>query len=469
MRRSDIAPILVVAAVACAGCDDEVDIIGECTLGEMKRVTEEPLLPSVGLLDGRVLLSVSYDVPAEYLTLRRSEWQGLWLDQELEPASEPLWLGSGLIGAARARWLRHDGALVAHTWSRPEPPPPWSEDTISLWTVTPPPDARAEALPIEIDIPPAPEDNPGVNGLGLGVLHQPGAETALPGAASPAGVAGVVAAIPPECGERLATYYRLHWFSGMQPQAEPIQWGDDRCELYDYDRAVESPWLFEGLDGRPSILFRGGADGRVHLLRLNEDFTIRDGPRRVGGTHVTTTDDGFQPRAVSVPGGRVLFFERISGGNDCHMLRIMNADGTCVEDTPWQLPCMSVGRYRADRPIVTGYLELVAVPGGAVVVWGEHTNPGSLRITSDIDYREGIYAALLTPEGRRGSAIVEITDDAATFLEPVPRTEILGPFPVKPRPSVAVEDDALVVAWPDRREHAPGVYVRKLTCTVDGH
>jgi len=462
---------LVVVAGLLVGCGSDVDIIGECTVGEAARVTDEPHLPSVGLLDGRVFVSIAYDIPSGDPTVARSEWEGFWLDERLAPTGERLWLGSGLISAVRTRWLAGDDALHAHIWTRPEPPEPWSEGTVSLWRVTPPPSASAESIPVGIEIPPPPDDNPAINGFGLGGFYfPPGAEIVFPAVATPRGAAGMIVAIPPECMERLANYYRLHWFSTSQPSATAIRWGADGCELHDSDRQVSAPWLFRDREGHPSVLFRAGAadDGRVRLLRLNDDFTIRDGPRVVGGTTVTTTDDGYQPRAVAVPGGSVLFFERISGGNRCHTLRIMNADGTCAEDAPWQLPCMKDGPYRSDRDIVTSYLELVAVPGGAVAVWGEHTNPRSVRITSDIPYREGIYAALLTPEGQRGSSVVEVTDEAATFLEPIPRTETTGPSEVRPVPSVAVEGDELVVAWPDRRVDAPGVYVRRLTCTVDG-
>ncbi len=465
MCPSEVGAAVLVALALSAGCDDGVDIIGECTLEDVRRVTEEPALPSVGLLDGRVFVSVAAEVPAEDPTVRRSEWEGLWLDGDLEPASERLWLGSGLIGAVRTRWLRHGDALVAHIWSRPDPPPPWSEDRISLWTVTPPPRATAEALPIRIEVPP-PDDDPAIGALSLGFLHHPDGELVFPAAEAAGTVVGAVAAIPPACNERLASNLRLHAFALNRTDAFPVTWAE---QCGDRDLIIEAPWLFSNADGGLSMLYRAGSDGPLRLLRLDEDLSIRDGPRRVGGTHVTTTDDGFQPRAVAVPGGKVLFFERISSNNCCHVLRIMNADGTCAEDAPWQLPCMRDGPFRGcGRDIITGYLELVRVPGGAVVVWGEHTNPHELWVTADIDYREGIYAALLTPEGRRGSAVVEITDEEATFLDPVPRTETLGPYPVKPRPSVAAEGDSLVVAWPDRRADAPGVYVRRLTCTVHG-
>jgi len=471
MRRSETALALALAALGLAACDDGIDIIGECTVGDVRRVTDVPLEPSVGLLDGRVFVSLSAEVPAEDLTVRRSEHYGLWLDEELEAASELLWLGSGLHSASRALWLRHEGALVAHIWSRPEPPPPWSEETISLWTVTLPPEAQAAARPIHLEVPPPVEGDPSIRAFGMGVLFQPAEEQLFPAAATASDVVGTLVAAPLACGERYGNYDRLHLFSLEQTTAFPVLWGDAACEgeLYDFSMAVATPWLYAGGDGRLSVLFRAGAadDGHVRLLRLNDDLTIRDGPRVVGGVDLSSSGiDGFQPRAVAVPGGRVLFLERISGGNDCHVLRIMNEDGECAEDAPWQLPCYGDGGRYGDRDLITGYLELVSVPGGAVVVWGQHTNPHELRVHAGIDYREGIYATLLTPEGRRGSAIVEVTDPGATALPFAPRPGILGPYPVKPIPSAASEGDDLVVAWPDRREHAPGVYLRRLTCTV---
>lgn len=208
------------------------------------------------------------------------------------------------------------------------------------------------------------------------------------------------------------------------------------------------------------LFFRTEDWGRLYYTRLDvslqplADPVIVDRVEQVDGP-------GFQPRAVAVPGGRVLFLAlRVIDGsngdaNYCFALRVMNEDGSRPHDAPWQLPCLD-----PSQPWKTWSMDLMPVPGGAVLVWTQRSKTGYVQPGDD--YEEGIYAVLLTPEGKRGSEVIEVTDADATalpdFVEPATLDWTIGS---------AGEGNDFAVAWsPDTRPSAPGMYVRRFRCQV---
>ncbi len=56
----------------------------------------------------------------------------------------------------------------------------------------------------------------------------------------------------------------------------------------------------------------------------------------------------------------------------------------------------------------------------------------------------------------------------ATALADVPRTDTQGPWPADFELMAASEGEDVVVVWDDARASAPGVYARRLRCTVNG-
>jgi hypothetical protein len=74
---------------------------------------------------------------------------------------------------------------------------------------------------------------------------------------------------------------------------------------------------------------------------------------------------------------------------------------------------------------------------------------------------------MLTSEGRRGSQIVEVTDDDATALPPWPRTPDDGPYPRDFLVYAANDGSDLTIVWGDARSSAPGFYGRRVRCTSD--
>ena len=87
------------------------------------------------------------------------------------------------------------------------------------------------------------------------------------------------------------------------------------------------------------------------------------------------------------------------------------------------------------------------------------------HVTADTPWEEGIYLTLLTPEGRRGSPIVEVTPPESTMLGPIPpRTADDGPFPGDYLVQMAQDGDETVIAWFDRRADAPGMWAARYRC-----
>ena len=234
-----------------------------------------------------------------------------------------------------------------------------------------------------------------------------------------------------------------------------------------------SPWLF-AIDGiEVGLLYRHAAveDHDVRYVRLGGDGTPRSTSRIVGGgTNAAVSSDrgGFQPRAVRVA-GHVLFTERRGSDSGCYTIRVMDLDGRNAEDAPWQLPCAADGGY-ADGPVITWIHQLVSVPGAAVIVWYERTNVSGGIITDPASYREGLFAVMLTEDGKRGSAMMRLTtpDFTAAGLDAAGTRVTANDTDVQ----VAADGNNVFATWIDRRApDAPsppaGYHARMVRCVVD--
>jgi hypothetical protein len=251
-------------------------------------------------------------------------------------------------------------------------------------------------------------------------------------------------------------------------------------------------------DGTVALMYREGAEhlggGAVVLARVDPATHRPLGPPVRVGSDASGyyLDGGFQVSAVTVAGGGVLFFERAqachyhygpdckddglewfpSNYNDCSILRHAGQDGSRPRHAAWQLPCLRLSNSEVFYEVMrTNRRFLGKLPRGrAVAVWNERNRYGLLTyvqlVTRDTPWREGIYLAMVTEDGLRGSEVVRVTDDEATALPPRPeRTETYGPFPADFDLDIATEGDRVFVAWQDRRRHAPGIYGRLFRCT----
>jgi len=155
------------------------------------------------------------------------------------------------------------------------------------------------------------------------------------------------------------------------------------------------------------------------------------------------------------------------------VLRRIDFDGHGGDKTPWQLPCLA-GRdgytysnldfWTAPIEIRTLGLDLDSAHEVAALVWGEH-NVLHTPVTSEVEYDEGIYLALLNERGQRISERIEVTPRESTALANIPRTLTDGPQQREYQEVEAfVEGESIYVVWSDLRADAPGRYIRRFSC-----
>src|SRR5689334_2231902 len=95
---------------------------------------------------------------------------------------------------------------------------------------------------------------------------------------------------------------------------------------------------------------------------------------------------------------------------------MFDADGSNAEDTDYQFPSLDCfAEMEAGCPL-TSWVDLVESPQGAFVVWEQHSFVPTRNVPPEADWEEGIYAALITNDGERGSNVVRITVDESTAL-----------------------------------------------------
>ncbi|MCZ7687313.1 MAG: hypothetical protein M5U28_54680 [Sandaracinaceae bacterium] len=407
---------------------------------------------AVGLLDEHTL--VEWMRPGEeHLVVPTIQW----LDSDLRPAGAPVELGLGY--RIPSQWVREGNALLAQVWATPTFDIEVRDDQwVHLWRAARPP-GLPSSEPVAVDATMTPDRLYAAIYLGLPNVQE-GYQGRLPLAAGVAGTLATVGVGGPQCGTE--SVLRLHGFRADFPMARTLSL-EEPCDIYSL--APSNPWLFN-LGPDIGLAFRRGSaveGGLVHYARLAGDGMVVSDPVEVGGLPPhSSVDGGNQPRAVAFD-GRVLFTERRGSENTCHAIRVMNDDGSGAADAPWQLPCYGWSELqRVPQRRVTASVELVAVPGGALLVWTEHSFIGSTYITRDYPWDEGVYAVLLDRDGRRGSEVFRVTDSEATALSPVERTEDYGPVLRELTIAAAAEDDHVAVAWYDRRSGAEGIYVRRL-------
>jgi hypothetical protein len=240
--------------------------------------------------------------------------------------------------------------------------------------------------------------------------------------------------------------------------------------LHDYPNNLA---LVRGAGGMIGMLFRQGecsTCGNVHYVLTDEAGNTMLPPVQVGPVvDPVEADVGWDLHGVTLgdPGG-VLYRERTNGDVGyltCYRMRTFHGDGRDATDTPFQIGC-----FRQQDHFVTRSMDLVELSSGdAVVIWGERTAYGGTAnleqtITSSTPWSEGIFMAMVTPSGRRGSDIVRVTPPGATMIGGAPRTASTGPFPQDFAVRATSEGDHVVVTWTDTRPDAPGIYARSYHC-----
>lgn len=468
---------LAVVMLYPAACADQQDvrIIGQCrVVNDAARLVESgadtwPVGATVVRFDG--LMLVSWDEMSARGLAALPPWasrRARWFDSSMAALTEPQDLGRTYDGY-RTLWVPVGAELVGQVWTDPtnadRTPRPPMEEMVAVVHASPPPSATFARTPVDYEAAPRSCEDCANASLGAGAGDGP-----LPIVAGSDGLIGAFVGPPRACPSGVSNYNRPFAFD-RNLRAQVVRWYDPACPadaLTDNGLLTSTnPWLVATVGGTAMLFRLGGPGGdgfagALAFLRL--DGLAPDAPpRRVGSPETTDTEDGYLPRAVAVPGRKILFTERRSARNACHRIRVMNDDGTDARDGPWQLPCTE----RADTPLVVRDVELLSVPGGAVLVWAQHSGGASPLILPGAPFEESVRAVLLTPEGERGSEVLQVTDPAATtyvLLDGDPYA-IPGYF----LPHAASSGAQVTVVWQGdvRVPDAPAIYGRTIECVVD--
>lgn len=271
-------------------------------------------------------------------------------------------------------------------------------------------------------------------------------------------------------------------------------WGDDPCNVgspaYD-SREAHDATLVPLADGGLGVFHRLGETvlyGRLHYSRVGPDLRMLDlPPVLVGSTTLHyPVPGGYQARAAQLGSGSILFTERNeeSDLNVCSNLRLVEPDGENPRHAPWQMRCYLPPGSRPTIRNPTGtpspfYSDWIAVEplanGHAALAYGERTNfPFGLeyvtRLTSDVEWEEGVLLTTIDERGRRASEIVRVSAPEPTSVTGVEieRTATTGPYPGDFHVQAVTEGNVVVVVWRDLRPDAPGYYGRRYRCTSTG-
>jgi hypothetical protein len=467
-RRGSSGWVLVVLALAAAGAAGcgagDVDIIGRCEVvtDRVRPLDERPgvipppeFAPSVGLLDGQAWVSWMEWEGTDFLDSEALNIWGRWYDPAWAPLGPAEYLGKALRRdnpTYRTQWVRFGGELVGQAWLDPEGDEPFlPTERVHRVRVQPPGDGAPLLERIHV---PVSDACPECGLLGLGELtYSTSPEHGLlPSALGIDSVWMALTASAAMCGyadpSLAAGFLRLHLVRGTDVgTAEPLLVGQDFCDLYAH--SVGNAFLVPLSSGSLGILYTSG--GVLHYAGL----TATGMPTTAGsvaGTRIRNSGGGFQPRGVAVPGGRVLFTERRDPGGFCHALRIMREDGSGARDAPWQLPCIRTADGERSTDTRSSSMALVPIPGGAVLVWGQQQFYGEIE-----PEEAGVFAVMLTPEGKRGSEVVMLTEPSGVSGGP---ELIVG--------ADAEGNDIAAVWWDSRTLADVGVHARRLRCVVDG-
>jgi len=468
---------LLAALLALSACSGDADIIGRCEAltepqlflsGDNGGLGEVWWSPSVGLIGDHVWVT--------YVQMIDGKWLGLgrWYDTStLVPTSEPVRLGTVDIWELQ-NWVRDGDALVGQVWADPAEEAITSDDgLVHLWRVTPPPMSTAVGNRVALTTY-DPADDPFLlpgrwRTIDLSVFENAGFQGAIPIVATASGPLGALGAMAPCPGARFGGI-SVHVF-GADLTAHRLPFPSELCEI----GGAGVPWLFPLSANEVGLLYRhGGADDHeVRFVRLAADGTPTSMPRVVGGgENVAVAGEyaGFQPRGVRVR-QHILFTERRGATGQCYTVRLTDLDGDDAEDAPWQLPCADDGGS-AWGPVVTWIHQLVAVPGAAVLVWQERSNvSASGEIISDpSSYHEGVFAVMLTEDGKRGSAVMTLTTPEFTAAEG--NSDGTPIFAGDTDVQVAADGNNIFATWIDTRvASAPGppagYHARSFRCIVD--
>jgi len=441
----------------------------------LRETAGDPGRWSIGLVNEQLLFAyVSWSGAAEDPAIARAQWFGA----SLAPITEDFWLGNSRA-LPPFELAAHDGALWAQIWAERVDMLSPVRRSISAWRLVPgtiEPERFTPMLPItagldrRLDLTPA--------DIGASTVTA-GVDGRAPAALAFGRVVFALNAWPSACSTDTAIFRAILFDQaiGVADLNAP-----DSCMVDDGSSDVHNHRLVPLRDGGLGVFFRRGAgigQGFLHYSRVGPDLALLDSPpiRVDWTTYAWNLPGGFQPQAVALGSGRLLFTNRDpeSGYNLCQELRLVEPDGRSPRDAPYQLRCRAeAGALQRGERSQTVSQWVVVQPlafGHAVIAYGERPNhdpaPFTRRVTSSVNWEEGVFLHTIDDEGRRASDIIRVTPPESTALltPSTPFTLDSGPIPGDYEVQAITEGDDVVVAWRDTRPDAPGYYARRFRCT----
>ena len=410
--------LCLLAATLLVACSD-TDIVGRLeplTPATSIELPSDEAIASIGLIGDRTLVMtyrVAHAPPAGWEHDEIHELFAHWLDAELQPSGEPIFLGWTSLPpqALGTRWVEIDGALVAMVAATLDDDGalPNDDELVHVWTIAPGGEPVVE--PVDLGVRPTREGG-GAWTVG-GSTHWAFTEAQLPAVSVGGQFQAVVVGRHDDCWDDVwhgRLFRTVHDGTGWRGRM--LETGAEPCDGVASD-LVEVPSAVALPDGTLGVLYRSGdsRQGLVRWGRFGLDGTPLAEPRVVGRED---PGNGFgnQSPGAAFPNGRVLFAERLSRIPECRRLRLIDADYQQVSDAPWQPACVHEqqrDRFGADVARRQNlYIELLAMGDHAVLATTELPNPA----WEGTNEAGGVIAMLLTRDGRRGSDIVLLSGEA---------------------------------------------------------
>jgi len=470
----------VVVGLALGCTPDPVLVSDQCV------ATTEPILLrtsagfpgrwSMGMLEGQLIFSYTTSSGLEGDPV---EARAQWFDQDLQPVTDDFALAAG-TAMPPFEWLTFDGAVWAQIWGEEDAGAvsPLREQ-VSIWRLLP---RSTHAVRTEVALPVTRAfDGSDLTPIDIGATSvTAGADGRAPAAVGHGAPTFVLSGIPRTCpGPPVANFSRLIVFDEGANAVDLS--GEEACAL-DGTVWAHNMRLVSLHDGGLGVLFRLGisiGQGYIYYSRIGPDLTLLDTPpiRVDWTTYAWNIPGGFQPQAVALGSGTLLFTNRDpeSSYNVCQELRLVEPDGSSPRDAPYQMPCRNAHGALIRRDWADTLSQWVVVEplasGHAIIAYGERpyhdSAPFTRRVDTRVRWEEGVFLHTIDEAGRRSSDIVRVTPPQSTALaDPLtPRTADSGPIPGDFEVQAVTEGDDVVVAWRDNRPDAPGYYARRYRCT----
>jgi hypothetical protein len=415
MRRALGLMVLVGCLTAC---EPNVDLVGSIEpIGTPLRLPTNGFLVSVGLVDGWVLVTMSFAAPSSAGWPEGShDVVSHWMSPDGE-WGPPIPMGRTRVPLPLVTWTRLDDGLAGVGWliAPAEDGDPVS-DTRSFEFFSLRRGATEFGCSTWPVLPVVDDPMQGTVGF-LNPLHE-SLDPVPPLVVADGVVTALAAGIPAECPRPWSTGLNRILSSAFDPTtcSSSEEWSHwtNLCEPDVSDAWVGTMTAVELPGGNYGVLYRPtlavGGELRWWVGR-GADSPV---PVRVGRVSPNTMGFAGQPRGASVGDDRVIFTEREMLYDDCQILRVMSLDGLDAHDAPWQLPCSRVGRgepigeaqpYRITERAELFRMPTSDAPASVMLIYQDLPNP-SLPDAAPGAGR--LIATLVTGEGRRGSELLDV-------------------------------------------------------------